>query len=114
MFVKKKNQIPDMDELITGQIYSLTINPTDRIQYFHETNRFIKCVKDIIEKVLLYQCLDYQLYIEISKKGRIHFHGCIRVKDKFMFYLYAVYLQPEQTDALVGMFQTRRCKWQYV
>ncbi len=76
-------------------IYSFTVNPSDAGQFFKvniihrmrmATEYNLKHLNQILSNYS-----DYTLYPEISRHGRIHYHGYIRVNDIFYFHLYSLY-----------------------
>lgn len=89
MLRKAKNQIPEMDTIVTGVTYAFSYNPSDKHQYFSQTNRLNKCIVDL-DSILLYKSMKYELYPELSRKGRIHFHGYITFENIIEAYLYAI------------------------
>ncbi len=90
---KPRNRVPDPHKLSDGW-YAFTINPCDSFQMFNlRRERFIKFIgmfipwfNDECSHVL------YYLYPELSKLGRLHFHGYLRVprKNTNWFYTYWV------------------------
>lgn len=86
---KKKNQIPNYEDVSTGVLYAVTLNPSDKFQHFNMTSRVNKTIVDL-ESILFYNDAEWELYPEISCKGRIHFHGYVSIRDKNNFYLYNI------------------------
>jgi len=89
MIRKAKNQIPNMEDLIEGQRYAVTINPIDKFQYFAAQQRVNNCAV-ALDTILFYNNAKYKLYPELSSKGRFHLHGYITVMNKIEFYLFSV------------------------
>lgn len=57
--------------------YALTISPDDRSQFFEQGADRIRRFKEYWEsKLSLWPC-NFELNMEISSKGRLHFHGFI-------------------------------------
>jgi len=80
-------------ELCENKDFAITISPSDRLQYFNNSERMqvsyittVKLYKDILNKYLN----KYELYLEVSPKGRIHYHGTINIKDIIGFLLYVI------------------------
>lgn len=75
-------------------VYAITINPNDKMQHFdlsvvQRWNTFTtKISKDFMDELAPFS--KYTLYIELSKKGRLHMHGTIEITDVFGFYMRAI------------------------
>lgn len=82
----------DYEEYHEDKIYSFTINPSDTYQKFGRTDRINRFIEDIEKKLNSVLGLEYMLYIEISKFGRLHLHGYTRTRknQKLNFYLYGI------------------------
>lgn len=89
MLRKPKNQIPEMDSIFTGIAYAFSFNPSDKHQYFGQSNRLNKCVSDL-DSIFLYKSMKYELYPELSRKGRIHFHGYVIFDEPIEGYMYSI------------------------
>lgn len=90
--LKKLSFVPNVDilsiETITkGVSYAFTINPEE--QYFGLVDRFEKTT-DLIYKLVNSKFANYQLYIEVSPKGRIHAHGFVWIMDPASYYLFEI------------------------
>ncbi|UOF82064.1 rep protein [Circoviridae sp.] len=89
---KKKNDIIDFENMIDGVFYAITINPNDKHQYFHNPIRLGNFLTDL-KKEYLYKIdgtYEFDVYPEVSSKGRLHWHGFIKVYDKVNFYLFDI------------------------
>lgn len=79
--VKPNNKPPDM--LTINTLYSFTLNPDDKHQYYGEPERLYKCMV-FVKKLLDKQSFEYHVWPEIStpknslKTPRVHFHGFIK------------------------------------
>ncbi len=76
-------------------VYSFTINPSDAGQYFKATTiqrfrQFTDYNFKHLNTILLDYC-DITVYPEISRQGRIHYHGYIRINDIFNFHLFSLH-----------------------
>lgn len=94
IYVKTKSFLPDYEDFDYTKWYALTINPSDKFQYFANPHRISLCIKDIKETILFYKYILFELYMEISPKGRIHWHGRIGFDSQYdvtMFYIFAVH-----------------------
>lgn len=97
---KAKNILVDYEDLKEDTDYTFTYNPCDKYQHFKSHQRLILFNKDLKE-ILLYKCFEYSLFPEISKKGRLHLHGTIRIIDKNEFYINVIpYLLSRGTIAI--------------
>lgn len=97
--VKKKahiNSFSDAGSVIVSpetvsvtEWYTITINP--ETQLFGDPDRFMLVSSYVYGKLKNINHIECYLYPEISGKGRIHFHGKIKIIDVIDFYLYGVY-----------------------
>lgn len=85
-YYKKRNILIDFEDLIKDQWYAITINPCDKYQHFKVLNRIGTCLEDLNKVFMFYKGIDYEMYPELSSKGRFHWHGKIKIKDKVHFY----------------------------
>lgn len=76
----------------TDKCYSFSYNPEDQpsIERFYNIKlttytSFIQKYKEIFTSM---KYCDIQACLEISQKGRLHWHGWIRINDVVRFYLY--------------------------
>lgn len=83
---KNSSKILSPEYYSTNQLYSITINPSDAMQYWDSDNlisRTISFLKDVLpifkKKILLN--IPHELYIEHSKGSRIHVHGWFQFKN---------------------------------
>jgi len=86
-----KYKCPAPEEIQTDIEYTFSINPKDDFQYFDSENslqRYQNFHKKAITYLLNYiaPTCDYYLKIELSRMGRLHMHGTIKIKDVFGFY----------------------------
>lgn len=109
---KEKYECVSPEDVELGVDYALTISPKDDLQFFgqNSNNRVISfmeamtpiCYKNIYADY-------YKLVMEISKGGRLHFHGWIRWDDKDSlktFFLTIKKLQNVGTYAIKPMSAT--------
>lgn len=89
---EKKKSVGECKMYKQGTWYTLTINPPDSKQFFNmHTGRefkFISYWHDQLLRLKLYA--EFELYVEVSLKGRLHFHGKVNPKDTLNFLLYGV------------------------
>lgn len=79
----KKQTILPYEELEDGCVYAFTYNPIDQpkpgalgeLEWFDEMRQFFYGL----------QYSKYRLYTEVSKTGRWHFHGLIKITDRLRF-----------------------------
>lgn len=85
-------KLPTCTMYMSGTTYSLTLTFSDSKQFWNEkcdrAYRFVKWVVPHLHKLDSY--CKYLLYLEVSKGGRLHFHGTITPTDTLDFQLYAV------------------------
>lgn len=83
-----KNSFLEYDEIENGGIYAFTWNPlqqpilTDPLgvsDWYHTQREFLTTLKGC----------SLRMFIEVSKKGRWHFHGFIKIIDRLRFSIYA-------------------------
>lgn len=72
------------------ETYTFTVNPSDRYQYFNKIDRFRKAYRSARSYLANICYAEYDLYPEISKTGRIHWHGYITMLNAASFQLYDV------------------------
>lgn len=89
MIRKPQHVIPDMEDLEHDYRYCFTYNPCDKYQHFKTHDRTSSFMQDM-DKLFYHNCYSLELYPELSKKGRYHYHGYITIHDKVLFYLFAV------------------------
>lgn len=91
-YVKARNLIPEYEVFECDTSYAITYNPCDKIQHFRAHDRLTLCTAEVLEKVFFsMHTFEIVLYPEISKKGRIHYHGYITVFDKDAFYCHNIH-----------------------
>ena len=81
-----------------GELLSITINTKDSLQYTqYQTVRRITYATRVYYNIvqLLKQIGEVSLYPEISKTGRLHYHGTIKLVDSFEFYIHIIPLIKE-------------------
>lgn len=84
-----KAKIVSPEEIKLNEFYTLTLNPNDRHQYFDATNRIDKLTSYMQAKILDCPNMDVDVHMEISRKGRLHFHGTIMFcKTEHILYFY--------------------------
>lgn len=75
--LKPKDQLITPEELLINTKYSITLNPNDKRQYFGLTDRISKLRQFIEQQLLEVPNVKFYLHMEISKNGRLHFHGTV-------------------------------------
>lgn len=88
---KQRSKLMSYEDVVENEYYAITINPSDKYQYFRCENRLGKCLC-AIDPILYYNknCFEYILWPEISSRGRVHYHGKIKIINKNFFYLSVV------------------------
>lgn len=82
----------DPKKMFTSTRYTFTLNPSDSFQYFGKVARYAKAIRAIQASLESLTYCEYELYPEVSKKGRIHFHGYIDIIEPARFQLYDVHI----------------------
>lgn len=72
-----KTEIISPEEIILKEVYSITINPSDKRQYFDCIDRVELLVEYMEKEICKVPNVDLKLHMEISRTGRLHFHGTI-------------------------------------
>lgn len=89
-----KKQIPTCKLFNEKNWYSITLNPPDSKQFYKtpvgREFTFLTYWHDQLYKLKTYA--RFELYVEVSLRGRLHFHGLIQSKDTLNFHLYGVKL----------------------
>lgn len=65
------------EEIQLKQVYAITINPSDKRQYFDCTDRVQKLTEYMEKLILTVPNIGFHLWMECSRNGRLHFHGTI-------------------------------------
>jgi len=65
------------EEMVTNRKYTFTFNPSNDGQYFNAENR-IDLVKKQMETLLVRLSAEITVRMEVSKMGRLHWHGTIK------------------------------------
>lgn len=77
----KKVNVLSPEDIVPNKYYTLTINPCDDFQYFKNNNRlenFTLYIKQQMRQLV--NVCDIDLYIEVSRAGRLHGHGTVQFK----------------------------------
>lgn len=90
MFANPKHSLIAPEEVNPSATYTFTISP--REQYTNgSTNTILKQhlqnILSIINKLGTHKDYYFKLYPELSKTGRLHYHGIIRISNPFNFFL---------------------------
>lgn len=92
-FYKPKTDLIDYENWKIDTWYALTLNPSDKYQHFESGSRLATVIKELTEVLCLYSHLSFQLWLEVSKKGRLHWHGYCKTeeeKDKNLFFIHGL------------------------
>ena len=79
----------NLEDIVPNGIYSFTLNPSS--QFESQETRFslmYKTIENIFDD--FFNTIHVTLYPEISKLGRIHFHGYIQIIKPLDFYLHII------------------------
>lgn len=95
---KERNIIPELELMQPNKWYAFSCNPCDKYQHFKAMNRMGLFIGDLSNLFLHTGIYKYELYIELSPKGRLHLHGRIKINKIVEFYLNVVsYLTTRST-----------------
>lgn len=91
-FVKKdRYTIPEYHDIELGKEYAISLNPCDKYQHFRSFKRPNEFMSDTSH---IRECIPHcRLYVEISKKGRLHYHGYMMIETEEElneFYTYSI------------------------
>lgn len=89
--------IASIEDIEIGKKYTITIAPDDSHQYFEVPKRDGRLLKFISwARIYIYKAFlnnEYELFTEVSPRGRLHFHGTIKFKSNehlLDFYIYTI------------------------
>lgn len=87
----QRNQIPKFEELKQHTTYAFTYAPSDKQQFWGETER-LQMFKSKISYWFMSTLKQshIKVRIELSPHGRLHLHGYITIENKMDFYLYTI------------------------
>lgn len=82
----QRNKNVNIEEIEIGKLYAITLNPEK--QDFPAGVMRYNGITAELEKILRpwLGCIEYYLEMEVSKMGRIHYHGVIRFKKESDLY----------------------------
>lgn len=88
---KPKHTIISPEDIEYNKMYTFTLNP-EKQYYADGITRINKIVTELEKRLMRYlDNISYVLKPEVSKMGRIHFHGIIMFKmDKLIFYMQCI------------------------
>lgn len=86
-FDRPKHDIIPLEGIDRNEFYAFTFNPCDSYQHFRSVERLRECYHDLKEKIFFNHIVYYELYPELSSKGRFHVHGYIQIQNPVNFYL---------------------------
>lgn len=75
-----------MESLQQGTIYTFSLNPESQPAMYAE-NRIQKWYAGIVKDLSKIKHAEYHLKLEMSRLGRLHYHGTIRITTVWKFYL---------------------------
>lgn len=83
----EKYQCEEPEDIEVGTDYAFTINPEDKHQFFNcnslnRVREFHKHACERLEDIFTSTLCRVKLKLEISKKGRLHYHGWINFSDE--------------------------------
>lgn len=87
-FYKNKHNLLSPEDVKEGVLLACTFNPKDQ-KHDKVTDRRTLIIKALCKR-LAFCNVEYYLFPELSRLGRVHFHGYIRLRDISHFYLSGV------------------------
>ena len=75
-----------MESLQQGELYTFSLNPESQPAMYQE-NKIQKWYSGIVKDLSKIKHAEYHLKLEMSRLGRLHYHGTIRVTCVWKFYL---------------------------
>lgn len=85
-YSKGGNQAIPPEQVLRDTWYSITINPADKYQFWNNEKRLLRFYAKAIENIPM-DNIEGHLFLELSKNGRLHYHGEIRITDTLRFFL---------------------------
>jgi len=85
--VDYKMHLLKLEEIVPKKGYAFTVNPAE--QYFGDLDRMDKVI-NLMKAKLRSPRFEYDLYIEVSPKGRIHAHGYIWIYNPLEFTIFDI------------------------
>lgn len=84
MTANSKEQILAPDKVLINTLYTFTMNPNDDYQYWKEdeSQRISKSLRHIKFILRKYIYINLDLIIDVSRTGRIHWHGTVNFKHE--------------------------------
>lgn len=109
-----KAKIISPEDIALKTKYSFTLNPNDKRQYFDCTDRIEKLTEFMEHELLEIPNVDIDMHMEISRNGRLHFHGTISFNTiDSIKHFYVVKMHPwQQFCNLVIETITDKDKWE--
>lgn len=91
-FKKPKNTLISFEDLKEGKQYAFSYNPKDCYQSFNVivTDRIREFYRHADTYFKYKNFSNKKLYVELSPKGRLHYHGIIEVEKVIEFFLYEI------------------------
>lgn len=81
-FSKSKHVTIPYEDFNVGEWYAITINPCDKYQHWEAGNRVGRLLTEIKSDIIFFNIMQYELWMEISSKGRLHFHGYVKAEKE--------------------------------
>lgn len=90
--IDTKFKVIKPEDCVIDTLYSFSYNPEEQpdIQRFYNIrlNEFESWSQRVYEVFASLRYSHIRTYMEISRSGRLHFHGYIKIKDIVQFYFY--------------------------
>lgn len=101
-FDHKRNLNLKYEDMEDDYRYSITLNPEDAYQFWDMPDRlalFEKHHLNHLKKLAIHDRINvcvFDLHLELSPAGRLHYHGYLRMLNKKTFYLYTLHKLAKQ------------------
>lgn len=80
-----KNESVKFEDFKPNKTFAFNINPCDRLQHWGDRERILKVYNWMKRQLGDIPYIAYNLYMELSPTGRLHFHGYIRTSNPKKF-----------------------------
>lgn len=87
-FSNNPHKLPSPEDIDIELPYTFTFNPCDGRQYYYDADRvetFMEYWRTLFDS--MFDDIEIDVHLEVSKLGRLHFHGIIKFKNLLNFYL---------------------------
>lgn len=99
-----RHNLPEPEDVVLSKDYCFTVSPSDKHQSYKYNSKtrvteFMKQWNEIFNKYFKsITTIRVKLRMEVSKHGRLHFHGWIRFRTEDDIRIFYVYIFPHLKD----------------